>query len=221
MQPPEALFRGSVLALVNWQNQLRIEAIDSGNLEGYLPVRSPWLYPAAAHANGRFVVAGYTEDDGWQVKSRKSEPPPQPEWEDVPLGVSGAVCSVAISDGGTVAVGGFSADVGIQIYWRGGSPQRLDDPKQEEQFFYHEVAISTDEKHLYAVSRHIPPPQSSEREYALLRAWSISEETPLREFGQLLEEERVSGPVQAAAFLSSEHLLLLSVSQTLQLWQVP
>ena len=127
----------------------------------------------------------------------------------VPLIGSGPVCSLDLSSEGKVVIGGYGPDVGVQVWWRGRSPQRLDDPAED--FFYHRVAISADGSRVVAVSRKDP-------EYAVLRAWSISEETPLGQIRTPFAREVVTGPVQAVAFPPEENQLLLSVSRTLQLW---
>ena len=208
----------TVMAL---DNQLRLQPIEGGTQEPSLIVSSPWSHLAAARANGQVAIAGYVALDGdWRVKTWAPGELSGTRSQNVPMDGTGPICSVAVADGGQIAIGGYGPGVGVQV-WLGASasPIRLDGGEKDARLYYHRVAISPDARYVYAVSRHIPHPQSKNHEYTILRAWSTSLTTPLDELQKVVAKERVDSPVQAAAFLPSRGLLLLSASQTLELWQ--
>ncbi len=89
-------------------------------------------------------------------------------------------------------------------------------PSEQGRSYYHTVSISPDGEYVYAVSHCIPP---TGKKHAILRVWAVGELLRDFEMQEVKDVERIYAPVQAAVFLPQERRLLLSVSQTLQLWQ--
>jgi WD40 repeat protein len=205
-EPPETLvgYDGAAWAVLTLQPGLRLQKVDPPFAE--LPAApSPWRYPVAGCAKDRVVVAGYAADrDEWRLKIIGPEPMGEKS-------LSGPVSSVAISDNGAkLAIGGWGPDLGVQVQWDENS-RRLDDPGKDPRSYYHKVAISYDAEQVFAVSRYVPSQGSQEKEYTLLRAWSIDE-------GKEIARTRINSPVQAAAFAAGKRLIFVVVGQTVQIW---
>jgi serine/threonine protein kinase len=214
-RPPETLLPGSdeqsIWALLAFENEILLRDIENENPRHSFAVSTRWDNVVAAHANGRFAVAGYlASEDQWRIKM----------WEpgitrnqaiDV-FQNKGPICSVAVSDGGDVAFGGYGPDVGIQVCRSGERPQHLD--KTMEDLYYHSVDISPDGRNVYDISRHIRSPDGEE-EYALLRAWQLSEKEEL-----VLSQSKLQKPVRASACLPEKSILLIEASRILQLWEL-
>ncbi len=223
-QAPGLLLPGSdahsISAIMVLNNELRLQGIE-GAQEPSLIVFSPWSRLAAARVDGHVVIAGYLAAlDEWRVKTWEPGALPGTRPQDVPIDGSGPICSVDVAEKGQIVIGGYDPGVGVQV-WLGGdaSPIRLDAGEQGAGLYYHQVAISPDAAYVYAVSRHVPPPESTDQGYALLRAWSISPTAPVDDWQKVVEKKTVPAPVQAASFLPDQRRLLLSASQTLQLWE--
>jgi phospholipase/lecithinase/hemolysin/WD40 repeat protein len=222
-QLPDQLLRGSAGApiseLLASNNGLLLRSIQDGRAPATLPGSSDWSHLAAARSSQYLVAAGYAAaDEEWRLKRWDLKAGPEPTTTDVPILAPGPICSIAVADGGQIAVGGYGPDVGVQV-WRGGaaSPIKLDVGGDcAGHCYYHTVSISPDGEYVYAVSHCIPP---TGKKHAILRVWAVGEFLRDFEKQQVRTVKRIYAPVQAAVFLPQERRLLMSVSQTLQLWQ--
>jgi hypothetical protein len=162
------------------------------------------------------VLAGFAaEEQKWRLV--KWHPGASPPVEKL---VDGAMCSVAISKERKVALGGYGPDLGVQVCLPGKQFLRLDEDKPDDRLYYHVVAISADEKYVFAISRYVPSPGDSKREHAVLRVWSITGETPVKEINRPRVRDDTLPPVEAVMFLPDEQLFLLATWHTVEVWSL-
>jgi hypothetical protein len=174
-----------------------------------------WEYIAAASANAHFVVAGYAaEDQRWIVKQGTLDAR-SPTLSELALRPGGPVCSIDTSERGTVVVGGWNNDVGIQYLRAGTDPQPLcDSDEKARQFHSHRVAIASDDRHVYAAS--CSRRQSGGSEAVLLRAWYLGEKAEKVADCEPFARHLVEGPLEAAALDPTTGQVVLAMNRELQ-----